>query len=48
MKKYKFKTNKLISYIRWLKIYNLIITKKHITKLGLEKNQQTKKKSINN
>lgn len=47
LKKYKLKTKKLISYRRWLKVYDLVITKKHLTKLGLEKINKLKK-SINN
>jgi hypothetical protein len=47
MKKYKLKTKKLINYRRWLKVYDLVITKKHLTKLGLEKINKLKK-SINN
>jgi hypothetical protein len=35
--KYKLKTKKLISYNNWLKVYNLVITKQHLTRSGLEK-----------
>jgi cell division protein ZapA (FtsZ GTPase activity inhibitor) len=37
LKKYKLKTKKLISYKNWLKVYNLVITKQHLTNSGLEK-----------
>jgi hypothetical protein len=47
LKKYKLKTKKLINYRRWLKVYDLVITKKHLTKQGLEKINKLKK-SINN
>ena len=36
IKTYPLKTKKLISYNRWLKIYNLVKNKKHLTDEGLD------------
>lgn len=44
LKVHKLKTNKTISYINWLKVYNLVITKQHLTTSGLEKINVLRKK----
>lgn len=37
LNKYPLKTKKHVSYLRWLEIYDLVKTKKHITEAGLTK-----------
>lgn len=33
---YPLKTKKHVSYLRWLKVYDLVKDKKHLTKSGIE------------
>ncbi len=44
LKVHKLKTKKTISYINWLKVYNLVITKQHLTESGLKKINVLRKK----
>ena len=41
----KLKTNKLISFINWLKIYDMVKNKEHLEKTGLDKINDLKKKN---
>jgi hypothetical protein len=41
---YKLKTKKKISYNTWLKIYNIVKNKKHLTLSGLNKIKKLKLK----
>lgn len=43
-KRFPLKTKKHISFLTWLKIYNLVIEKKHLTTVGLETIQSLIKK----
>ena len=40
----KLKTKKYVSYCNWLEVYNLVITKQHITTFGLAKIKFLKEK----
>jgi hypothetical protein len=44
LKVHKLKTKKLISYNNWLKVYDLVNSKQHLTSSGLEKINVLKKK----
>ena len=44
LKRYKLKTKKSISYNTWLKVYNLVKSKQHLTSSGLEKITNLKNK----
>jgi LAGLIDADG endonuclease len=41
---YQLKTKKYINYLIWLKIYNLVDEKKHLTEIGLNKIRKLKEK----
>jgi hypothetical protein len=40
---YPLKTKKLLSYNKWLEIYEMVINKKHLTKEGLDKIKELSK-----